>query len=121
MLTLQIVDRGTRPRTDDHVRHLRGSPLQGWQRQNSAAGRSRNIVPTVYREDYLFPLKSLSNHADTGPYMRAMPRIQAWTAAFDYNRPRHLLHEALKRCNAFEEDLRNYRLVFPEADAGMRL
>lgn len=79
----------------------------------SAAGRSRIIVPTVYREDYLLPLKSLSNHADAAPYIRAMTRIQAWTAAFDYAQPRPELHEALKRCNAFEEDLRNFRLVFP--------
>lgn len=83
----------------------------------SAAGRSRIIVPTVYREDYLLPLKSLSNQADATPYIRAMTRIQTWTAAFDYAQPRHNLHEALKRCNAFEEDLRNYRLVFPEANA----
>lgn len=83
----------------------------------SAAGRSRIIVPTVYREDYLLPLKSLSNHADATPYIRAMTRIQAWTAAFDYTRPRHELHQALKQCNAFEEDLRNYRLVFPETKA----
>jgi Fic family protein len=79
----------------------------------SAAGMSRIIVPTVYREDYLLPLKSLSNHADATPYIRAMSRIQAWTAAFDFSQPRHELHQALKRCNAFEEDLRNYWLVFP--------
>lgn len=84
----------------------------------SAAGRSRIIVPTLYREDYLLPLKSLSHHADATPYLRAMTRIQAWTAAFDYAQPRHDLHQALKRCNAFEEDLRNYRLVFPEAGPG---
>lgn len=83
----------------------------------SAAGRSRIIVPTVYREDYLLPLKSLSNNADATPYIRAMTRIQAWTAAFDYAQPRHDLYDTLKRCNAFEEDLRNYRLVFPEAKA----
>lgn len=79
----------------------------------SAAGLSRIIVPTVYREDYLLPLKSLSNHADAVPYIRAMTRIQTWTAAFDYAQPRRELHQALMRCNAFEEDLRNYRLVFP--------
>jgi hypothetical protein len=79
----------------------------------SAAGQTRIIVPTVYREDYLLPLKSLSNHADATPYLRAMTRIQAWTAAFDYGRPRLELCQALKRCNAFEEDLRNYRLIFP--------
>lgn len=85
----------------------------------SAAGLSRIIVPTVYREDYLLPLKSLSNHAEATPYIRAMTRIQGWTAAFDYAQPRHALYEALRRCNAFEEDLRNYRLVFPEPNAGI--
>ncbi|SHI57316.1 hypothetical protein SAMN04488135_1381, partial [Pollutimonas bauzanensis] len=83
----------------------------------SAAGLSRIIVPTVYREDYLLPLKSLSNHADATPYIRAMTRIHAWTVAFDYTQPRPDLYGALKRCNAFEEDLRNYRLVFPEVNA----
>jgi len=82
----------------------------------SAAGRMRIIVPTVYREDYLLPLKSLSNHADATPYIKAMTRIQTWTAAFDYDQPRAELHEMFKRCNAFEEDLRNYKLVFPDAD-----
>jgi hypothetical protein len=76
----------------------------------------RIIVPTVYREDYLLPLKSLSNHADATPYIKAMTRIQTWTAAFDYAQPRAELHEMFKRCNAFEEDLRNYKLVFPDAD-----
>jgi hypothetical protein len=85
----------------------------------SAAGCSRIIVPTVYREDYLLPLKSLSNHADPIPYLRAMTRIQNWTAAFDYAQPRRDLYAALKRCNAFEEDLRNYRLLFPEARRGV--
>ena len=31
---------------------------------------------------------------------------------------RNKLYEGLKRCNAFEEDLRNYQLVFPETKAG---
>ncbi|MDR2625286.1 MAG: Fic family protein [Zoogloeaceae bacterium] len=79
----------------------------------SAAGQMRIIVPTVYREDYLLPLKSLSNHADAAPYLRAMTRIQAWSAAFDYSQPRPALYQALRQCNAFEEDLRNYRLLFP--------
>lgn len=79
----------------------------------SSANRSRIIVPTVFREDYLLPLKSLSNHADPAPYLRAMTRIQAWTAAFNYGQPRQALYGDLKSCNAFEEDLRNYKLIFP--------
>ncbi len=79
----------------------------------SSAGLCRIIVPTVYREDHLLPLKSLSNHADATPYIRSMTRIHAWTNAFDYGQSRRDLHETLKRCNAFEEDLRNYRLILP--------
>lgn len=79
----------------------------------SAAGQLRIIVPTVYREDYFLPLKSLSNHADATPYVRAMVRIYSWTASFDYARPRSELYQTFQRCNAFEEDLKNYSLVFP--------
>ncbi len=79
----------------------------------SAAGLSRVIIPTIYREDYLLPLKRLSNHADADPYIRAMSRIHAWTVAFDYSLPRPALYQTLKRCNAFEEDLKNFRLIFP--------
>ena len=79
----------------------------------SAANRSRIIVPTIFREDYLLPLKSLSNHVDPAPYLRAMTRIQTWTAAFNYGQPRQLLYQDLKDCNAFQEDLRNFRLIFP--------
>jgi hypothetical protein len=63
--------------------------------------------------DYLLSLKSLSNHADPTPYLRAMTRIQRWTSAFDYDQPRQALYQDLKGCNAFEEDLRNFRLIFP--------
>lgn len=79
------------------------------------ASPARIIVPTVYREDDLLPLKSLSNHADATPDIRAMTRFQTGSAAFDYAQPRHELYKALKRCNAFEEDLRDYRLVLPDA------
>jgi hypothetical protein len=79
----------------------------------SAANHSRIIIPTVFREDYLLSLKSLSNHADPTPYLRAMTRIQRWTSAFDYDQPRQALYQNLKGCNAFEEDLRNFRLIFP--------
>lgn len=83
----------------------------------SAAGRSRIIVPTVSREDYLLPLRRLSGHADAAPYLHAMVRLHDWTAAFDYTQPRHLLYEAFQQSNAFETDLRNFRLVFPEPRA----
>ena len=83
----------------------------------SEAGLSRIIVPTVYREDYLLPLKALSNDAEAKPFVAAMARIQSWSAAFDYGVPRETLRARLAGCNAFEEDLKSYRLVFPERAA----
>ena len=80
----------------------------------SAAGLSRIIVPTVYREDYLLPLKALSNNADAQAFVAAMTRIQSWSAAFDFGVPRNQLRARLAACHAFEEDLKSYRLVFPE-------
>ena len=79
----------------------------------SAAGLSRIIVPTVYREDYLLPLKAPSNNADVRPFVAAMTRIQSWSAAFDHGLPRNQLRARLAACHAFEEDLKAYRLVFP--------
>lgn len=79
----------------------------------TAQGRSRIVIPTVYREDYLLPLKALSHNRIADPLISALRRIQRWSAAFDYSLPRSALRESLERCNAFEEDLRNYKLLFP--------
>ena len=74
---------------------------------------SRIIVPIVYREDYLLPLKALSVNADPRPFIAAMTRIQTWSAAFDFARPRNEVRARLAACNAFQEDLQTWRLVFP--------
>lgn len=87
----------------------------------TAKGLSRIIIPTVYREDYLLPLKALSNNREPVPYLAAMSKIQEWTAAFDYGQPRSVITEALKACNAFEEDLRRFRLIFPEVPTSYRV
>ncbi|MES2106475.1 MAG: Fic family protein [Pseudomonadota bacterium] len=80
----------------------------------SAAGLSRIIVPTVYREDYLLPLKSLSSNKDPSAFLKSMTRVQQWTSAFDYSSPRDDVKARLGKCNAFQEDLKNYKLVFPD-------
>jgi hypothetical protein len=79
----------------------------------SAQKLSRIIIPTVYREDYLLPLKALSHHREAQPLVAALSRIQRWSGAFEYARPRSGVRDQLGRCNAFQEDLRNYKLVFP--------
>lgn len=80
----------------------------------SAVGLCRIIVPTVYREDYLLPLKALSNNRDAKPFVAAMTRAQDWSAAFDYATERRLLQRRLAACHAFEKDLSRFRMVFPE-------
>jgi hypothetical protein len=79
----------------------------------SAEKLSRIIIPTVYREDYLLPLKALSHHREGQPLVAALSRIQRWSAAFDYARARAVVRDDLARCNAFQEDLRNFKLLFP--------
>ena len=79
----------------------------------SSANMSRIIIPTVYREDYLLPLKALSHNEVAEPVLAALGRAQRWSAAFDYAPSRMALRDTLARCNAFQEDLRNFRLLFP--------
>jgi Fic family protein len=81
----------------------------------SARALSRIIIPTVYREDHLLPLKALSHNRIAEPLISALSRVQRWSAAFDYSLPRAQLRESLARCNAFQEDLRSYKLLFPPA------
>ena len=78
----------------------------------TAAGACRIIIPTIYREDYLLPLKALSHNTEPEPFLRSMDRAQAWSAAFDY-RDLPTVLATMSRCNAFQEDLRQYRLLFP--------
>ncbi|MGI8894936.1 MAG: Fic family protein, partial [Casimicrobiaceae bacterium] len=78
-------------------------------------GLARIIIPTVYREDYLLPLKALSQNRDPTAFIRSMKRAQRWSASFDYEQDVVELREDLAACNAFKEDVRNFRLIFPEA------
>ena len=79
----------------------------------SAHQLCRIIIPTVYREDYLLPLKALTHQRETHAYLRAMVRAQTWSAALNYDVPRADLREDMKRCNAFQEDREQYKLLLP--------
>src|SRR5256885_1701134 len=63
----------------------------------SAQKFSRIIVPTVYREDYLLPLKALSHHREAQPLVAALSRIQRWSGAFDYAHPTPYMRDQLSR------------------------
>ena len=83
--------------------------MNAYLTQHSA---SRIIIPTAYREDYLLPLKALSQNNDPNPFIRSMTRAWRWTAGFDYsNFPN--LWEKMKVCNAFTDNPSQYQLLDP--------
>jgi hypothetical protein len=80
----------------------------------SAGALARIIVPTLFREDYVLPLKSLSHNQDPVPYLRAMAYAQRWSAAFDYGMSLAEITAAMAECNAFKEEPRTHKLLFPD-------
>jgi prophage maintenance system killer protein len=81
-----------------------------------AAGESRIIIPTVYRNNYLMALKALSQNQLTGALVRVIDFAQRYTAAIDF----HELHAArviLEQTHAFadpnEAEAAGIRLVLP--------
>ena len=76
------------------------------------ASACRIIVPTGYREDYLLPLKALSQNNDPTPFVRSMTRAWNWTAGFSYS-DFAKLWEKMKACNAFTDNPSQYQLLDP--------
>jgi hypothetical protein len=67
-----------------------------------AADEERIIIPTVYRNNYLAPLKALSHNGKTEPLLRVLDYAQKWTTSIpwgDFEETRRILGE----CNAFVE------------------
>ncbi|MBA4316385.1 MAG: cell filamentation protein Fic [Alcaligenaceae bacterium] len=81
----------------------------------SVVGACRIIIPTLFREEYLDCLRELSREGNPIPFISAMQRIQAWTAAFVYDDLDAVI-EKMKRCNAFERSLVQHRLLDPQQD-----
>lgn len=72
----------------------------------------RIIVPTLFREEYLDCLRVLTREGDAQPYLKAMQRIQAWTAAFDYDDLDAVIAQ-MQACNAFERSRVQFELLLP--------
>lgn len=68
----------------------------------SAAGLTRIIIPTVYREDYMTSLKALSNDGHAEPYVRMLTTAAKFSAMLDYNSQEHLFKQ-LERSQALME------------------
>ena len=83
-----------------------------------AAGESRIIVPTVYRNNYLVSLKALSQNGITGALPRMLDFAQRYTAAVDFSsmeRARFILERTNAFADPIEEDA-GIRLVLPTPD-----
>jgi hypothetical protein len=81
-----------------------------------AAGESRIIVPTVYRNNYLLALKALSQNGITGALVRAMDFAQRYTAAVDFSdmdRARAMLDQTHAFTDPNEADAAGIRLTLP--------
>ena len=84
-----------------------------------AAGETRIIVPTVYRNNYLAALKALSQNGITGALLRAMDFAHRYTAAVDFtdlNRARFMLDRTHAFADPNEADTAGIRLVLPSSE-----
>jgi hypothetical protein len=68
----------------------------------SAAGLTRIIVPTVFRDDYISALKALTNGAHPVPYERMLARAARFSRWIDFTTP-DVCFAALESSNAMEE------------------
>ena len=73
----------------------------------------RIIIPTVFRDDYLLSLKAMSHQGDATAYMRAMGIGQVWASELNYDVDVPEMNRQLDECNAKQEDLRVFRLLWP--------
>jgi fido (protein-threonine AMPylation protein) len=81
-----------------------------------AAGESRIIVPTVYRNNYLMALKAVSQNRVTGALVRVMDFAQRYTVAIDFSdleRARGMLEKTHAFADPNEADAAGVRLVLP--------
>lgn len=78
----------------------------------SVVGACRIIVPTLFREEYLDCLRVLSRDGNPLPFISAMRKIHAWTAAFDYEDLDAVI-ASMRACNAFERSRVQYQLLTP--------
>ncbi len=67
----------------------------------SAAGQQRLIVPTVFRDDYLYALRALSRQANPTPLVRVLDRAQELCAEIDWT-DLDRAEAQLTRVHAFE-------------------
>lgn len=77
-----------------------------------AGSRSKLIIPTVYRDDYLLALRKLSRTEQPDAYIRMMDRAHAWSHCLEPLSYAHL-HAQMLQSNAYQEP-EEAKLTWPE-------
>lgn len=85
----------------------------------SVVNSCRIIVPTLFREEYLDCLRVLTRTGESKPFLDAMQKIHAWTAAFDYEDLDTVI-AVLESCHAFEKSRTQFKLLSPTPDGSPR-
>lgn len=67
-----------------------------------AAGQSKIIIPTVYREYYMGVLRKLTRQGDPEPYIRMLSRAYDFSETV-FGEDIHDMQQHLENCNAFLE------------------
>jgi fido (protein-threonine AMPylation protein) len=68
-----------------------------------AAGESKIIIPTVFRDDYIGSLRRFSRRSEPDAYIRMMEKAHAFSENV-YGDNSEEIEEYLESCNAFTED-----------------
>ncbi len=82
----------------------------------SVARQCRIIIPTLFREEYLDCLRVITREGEPQPFIDAMEKIHAWTAAFRYDDLDEVI-AAMTACNAFEKSRTKFKLLSPTVKA----
>ncbi len=67
-----------------------------------SGGQHRIIIPTVYREDYLLALRSLTRNGRTEPFLQMLDHAQEFVSRIDFQDMDAAL-AALRSANAFSD------------------
>ena len=65
-------------------------------------GQIRIIIPTVFREDYILSLRSLSRHKNPQPFINVLQKMQNFSANL-WGEDFYALDAYLRECNAYSK------------------
>lgn len=77
-----------------------------------ASDEARIIIPTVFRDDYLTGLRTLSRAGEPHPFIKVLAFAQRWVAALDWS-SLAAAETMMRATNAFERASGTIKLLLP--------